>query len=257
MTVLPHTLERTVTIHAQPETVFKFFTDSERWAKWWGAGSTIDARPGGRLFIRHPGGVESAGEVIEVTPPGRIVFTYGFTSGNPIPEGASRVTITLKPDRAGTILNLQHAFAEDASAARDEHVQGWRFQLSLFANVVSAEVNADAATTVDSWFDAWSEPDTSRREEILNRICATGIRMQDRFSNLEGMDDLKPHLEAAHHFMPGMRLDRTGEVRHCQGMLLADWNAHGAGDKPAGSGTNVFVCGPTGLIEKVTGFWNG
>jgi len=39
-------LEVTVHIEAQPETVFSYFTDSVRWAAWWGAGSTIDARPG-------------------------------------------------------------------------------------------------------------------------------------------------------------------------------------------------------------------
>ena len=59
---LPYTLDRIVTIHATPDTVFRFFTDSARWASWWGAGSTIDARPGGALYIRHPGGVESAGQ---------------------------------------------------------------------------------------------------------------------------------------------------------------------------------------------------
>ena len=60
---LIHRLERSIVIQARPETVFRFFTDSERWAKWWGAGSTIDARPGGKVLILHPGGVETLGEV--------------------------------------------------------------------------------------------------------------------------------------------------------------------------------------------------
>ena len=49
-------VERTIAIHAAPGTVFRFFTDSTRWATWWGTGSTIDARPGGRLLIRYPDG---------------------------------------------------------------------------------------------------------------------------------------------------------------------------------------------------------
>ena len=36
-----------VRIEADRETVFRYFTDSGRWAAWWGAGSTIDPRPGG------------------------------------------------------------------------------------------------------------------------------------------------------------------------------------------------------------------
>ena len=81
MTTLPHRLDRTVLIHAERNTVFRYFTDSARWAQWWGKGSTIEARPGGRLFVRHPNGIESAGEVLEIDPPARIVFTYGFVSG--------------------------------------------------------------------------------------------------------------------------------------------------------------------------------
>jgi hypothetical protein len=55
--------------------------------------------------------------------------------------------------------------------------------------------------------------------------------------------------------MPGLRLVRAGDVRHCQGMVLADWVAL-AGDGPEkGRGTNVFVLDPDGRIESVTGFW--
>ena len=82
------------------------------------------------MYIRHPNGIETLGEVLEVREPERISFTYGFVGGKPMPPGASRVTIRLEPDEAGTRLHLQHEFAE--ANVRDEHVQGWRFQLSLF-----------------------------------------------------------------------------------------------------------------------------
>src|SRR4051794_5150534 len=95
MTTLAHRLDRTLIIRARPATVFEFFTSTPDWAAWWGAGSTIDPRPGGRMLIRHANGVEVSGEVVEVHPPDRIVFTYGYASGNPIPPGASRVMIRL------------------------------------------------------------------------------------------------------------------------------------------------------------------
>src|SRR5436190_13472020 len=101
MMELPHKLDRTVVIVARPETVFRFFTDSVRWASWWGAGSTIDATPGGKVYIRHPNGIEASGEVLELNPPERFVFTYGFASGKPMAPGSSRVTISLAPDGAG------------------------------------------------------------------------------------------------------------------------------------------------------------
>lgn len=252
---LPHRLDRSVTIHASPETVFRFFTDSARWAAWWGAGSHLDPRPGGRIYIKHPGGIESAGEVLSIDAPRTFVFTYGFVSGTPIPAGSSRVSITLSPERAGTRLTLLHELPD--AAARDEHVQGWRFQLSLFANVVSDEVNANAARYTDLWFDAWAEPDAIARRNMLEEIAVAGLRMQDRFSNLEGLEDVLPHIAAAQRFMPGLRMRRDGEIRHCQGMVLADWILTGLDGQQRGRGTNVFVFTPSGRIEWVTGFRAG
>ena len=71
---LPHQLNREIVIRASRETVFRFFTDSARWAAWWGAGSTIDARPGGKVLIRYPNALEAVGEVIDLSPPGQITF---------------------------------------------------------------------------------------------------------------------------------------------------------------------------------------
>lgn len=254
MPELPYRLDRTVLIKAHPETVFRFFTDSARWASWWGAGSTIEARPRGKVYIRHANGIESLGEVLEVSPPERIVFTYGFATGKPIPPGSSRVTIRLEPDAAGTRLHLTHEFAE--AAPRDEHVQGWRFQLSLFSNVVANEVYANAATAVDAWFNSWTIADEKSRDEALARIVTPEVRFRDRFSLLDGLPDLSAHIAASQRFMPGIGLRRKGDVRHCQGTVLADWIAVGTDGRERMSGTSVFVFSPDGHIGSVTGFSN-
>src|SRR5204862_7593525 len=136
-----------------------------RWAKWWGAGSTIQAKPGGDVYIKHPGGIESSGKVVEVDAPKRFVFTYGFNSGDPIPPGSSRVTITLHATPRGTRLVVNQDFPDEK--ARDAHIQGWRFQLSLFANVVADEVNINAPRYVDLWFSAWADPSVVARQHIM------------------------------------------------------------------------------------------
>src|SRR5258708_6795042 len=97
MTTLTHQLDRTIVIEAPQAVVFKYFTDPVRWAAWWGAGSTIDARPGGRLLVRYPDGTEAAGEVVTVAPPSEIVFTYGYVKGTPFPPGGSPGTIRRGP----------------------------------------------------------------------------------------------------------------------------------------------------------------
>ena len=49
--------------------------------------------------------------------PDRIVYTYGYVSGQPVGPGQSRVTITLTSEGGGTRLRLTHAFAEAAARA--------------------------------------------------------------------------------------------------------------------------------------------
>jgi uncharacterized protein YndB with AHSA1/START domain len=248
---LTHRLDRSVVIQASRETVFRYFTDSARWAKWWGAGSTIDPRVGGGLLIRHADGTETVGEVLEVKPPEQIAFTYGYASGKLIPPGGSRVTIALAPHAEGTLLRLQHEFADQA--ARDHHVQGWRFQLSVFANVVADEVFAASSEKVDAWFEAWAIPEDGARAKEFARIASPGVRFRDRYSLLDGLEELTAHSGAAQRFMPGIRMRRAGEPRHCQGVVLADWGAVDAQGQERMSGTNVFVLGPDGRFESVTG----
>src|SRR2546430_1032920 len=89
----------------------------------------------GALVIRSPGAGEARGEIIEIIAPERLTLTYGYTTGTPISPGASLVAIRLETAGADTRLHLTHAFTD--AAVRDEHVQGWRYQLSLLANAVS------------------------------------------------------------------------------------------------------------------------
>lgn len=253
MTTLPFCVERDVTIRATPETVFRFFTNSEYWARWWGAGSTIDPRAGGRVLIRFPGDNEASGEVLEIEPHERLVFTYGYSNGQLIPPGGSRVTIVLEEIADGTRVRLTHDVAD--AAARDPHVQGWRFEMALFSVAVADVVNAGATAAVDTWLEAWSHPDSGAIERMLSEVAAPTVTFRDRFSNLAGIADVLPHLAATRTFMPGISLKRTGDVRHCQGTALADWVAIAADGAERSRGTNVFVFGPTGKIESVTGLW--
>jgi len=254
MLELTHSLERTLLIEATRTTVFRFFTNTDRWASWWGTGSAIDARPGGRVTIRYPNGVQVQGEVLEIAEPERIVFTYGYESGQPIPPGASRVTIYLEAVENGTRLHLTHAFAE--AGVRDQHVQGWRFQLSLFANLVANEVNAGASEMVDAWFAAWTIGDSAERVRALEAIAAPEMRFRDRYARIDGLAELNDHIAASLRFMPGVRMERKGAVRHCQHTLLVDWAMRGPDGAERMTGVNVVGLDARGRIAAVTGFWN-
>jgi uncharacterized protein YndB with AHSA1/START domain len=252
---LPHAIDRTVLIRARRATVFSFFTDSARFASWWGKGSTIDGRPGGAVRICYPDGTVASGNVVEIEKQSRIVFSYGYEGeGKPIAPGGSRVTITLRDDPLGTLLVFRHDLAD--AAVRDQHVQGWRYQLSVFAAVASAAqhcgADSGAERAVDAWFAAWSETDASKRRELLAGCCAADVAFRDGWSALRGVDDLVPHIGGAQQFMPGIALLRTGPLRHCQGTLLVDWALRN-GAQTIASGTNVFELLPDGRIQSAVG----
>ena len=254
MKALAYAVDRSILIEADRETVFGFFTDSARWATWWGAGSTVDARPGGVLRIQHSNGFVSDGQVLEMAAPERFVFTFSLQSERPVPAEESRVTIRLEQQEAGTLVRVTHEVNDKVVA--DQLVQGWRFHFSLFANAVANYVNAGAPDVVDAWFALWTEPDAAAREAALSRIAARKVRFRDRYSRLDGMTDLSAHIGASHRFMPGMSLERSGDVRHCQGTVLADWVARSSDGQVKTSGTSVFVFGPDVMIESVTSVSN-
>jgi uncharacterized protein YndB with AHSA1/START domain len=251
MTERPHALERDITIRARPETVFRYFTDSARFARWWGEGSTIDPAPGGRVRIRYPNAVVVTGEVVEIDPPRRIVFTYAY--GETAAQDPTLVTIALEPHADGTRLRLRHEFSD--AKTRDAHVQGWRYQLAVFARLVAEEALAKAAERVDAFLAAWGEPDAARRRELIESCAAKTIVFRDRFSATDGIDEMLANLEAVRMHMPGVSLVREGAVRVVHGTALAGWTAQKDG-APMGRGTNVVDFDADGRIVAVVGFWD-
>jgi len=254
MNSLEHSLERSVLICATRRTVFSYFTDSRRFADWWGEGSSIEGRPGGAMRIRYPNGATASGQVVELVPDERVVFTFGYDDpGKPIAPGGSRVTITLADRPRGTLLTLRHELAD--AAVRDLHVQGWRYQLALFANAAAREQHADLTGLVDRYFAAWSEEDAAQRQEELRATTTDDVTFKDAFSCTEGQGDLVAHLAAARVHMPGVRLERTGEVRQCQGSAVVDWVARMPDGQERGRGTNLLELSPDGRMARIVGLW--
>ncbi len=254
MTDLPHSLSRSLVIHAPRELVFRYFTDSARFARWWGAGSTIDCRVAGEVKIVYPNQVVARGAVTRIEPGRLIAFTYGYEDpAKAVPVGGSLVTIELHDHADGTRLELRHDLP--TAAERDHHAPGWRFQLALFANVVAGECHADVAIVVDAWFRAWSEADVAARGRLLAQCAAKDVVMQDKWTCLTGHDDLLQHITICLQMAPGVTMQRTGEPRHCQGTALVDWTASDAKGEPRGKGTNVVQLDAHGKIARVVGFW--
>lgn len=120
----PEALEVTVHIAADPATVFPYFTDPDRYVQWMGRTAVLEPVPGGTFRVRMRDGVEAAGEFVEIDPPRKVVFTWGWTHEQAVPPGATRVVVTLAPEGNGTRVVLRHFGLPDARQ-RSGHREGW------------------------------------------------------------------------------------------------------------------------------------
>lgn len=121
-------IEREIRITASPETVFSFFTDPAKLIRWKGIKATLDPQPGGVYRLDINGRDVASGHFVEVVPPSRLVFTWGWEGENsPLPPGASTVEVSLTQDGSDTIVRLTHLGLDGAQY--QQQAQGWDFFL--------------------------------------------------------------------------------------------------------------------------------
>ena len=125
----PGPLEVSVHIAAPPETVFTFFTDPVRYAQWMGSHATLEPVPGGAYRVDMRDGVQAAGQFVEVDPPHRLVFTWGWTHDQAVAPGSTRVVVTLVEEDGGTRVVLHHYDLPD-DGQREHHGKGWELYLA-------------------------------------------------------------------------------------------------------------------------------
>jgi len=122
-------IEVKVRVDARPEIVFSFFADPQRYVRWQGARADLDPRPGGRYRVEMEDGSVVVGEYVEVEPPRRLVFTWGWEGNQEVPPGSSTVEVTLEPDGDGTFVHLRHSGLPTDDWRRVHH-DGWDLFLS-------------------------------------------------------------------------------------------------------------------------------
>jgi uncharacterized protein YndB with AHSA1/START domain len=127
---------REIFIEATPEEVFPYLTQSDKYVLWMGLTAEIDPRPGGIYQVDPNTRDIILGEFIEVVPPKRIVFTWGWKEpGHPVPAGSTRVHIELTPHNGGTLLRLEHHSVPPPS--RERHEMGWSHYLGRLRAVTT------------------------------------------------------------------------------------------------------------------------
>lgn len=250
-------LELAVSIDASPDTVFHTLVDPASFAEWMGAAmgkATIDPRVGGDVTVTFPHGLVVRGEVLELSPPTRLVLSWGVEGGDPFPPGATRVEFTVEPHGpGGARLRLRHHGLPDDKQRRD-HRGGWNLYLSVLAARAAKTQHGDKlASVVGDWFAAWRESDASARANVLARCTSETVAFRHAYAALTGRTDLSQHIAASQQHMAGMQLEADGEPALCHGWVRFPWKVVKDG-QVVSRGTNVGRLSEDSTFELVVGF---
>jgi uncharacterized protein YndB with AHSA1/START domain len=128
-------LQREIHIEASRATVFAFLTEPDKMLCWMGTEVSFEPRPGGAYRCNVNGEDVAAGEVLEIVPHSRVVYSWGWEGGEELPPGASRVEISLEEAEGGTRLILRHSGLSVHLAER--HGEGWDHYYARLAVVAA------------------------------------------------------------------------------------------------------------------------
>jgi uncharacterized protein YndB with AHSA1/START domain len=146
-------VEHEVRVAARPETVFAYFTDPAKMVQWMGVDATLDPRPGGVCRIDVNGEGVMLGEYVQVDPPSRVVFTWGWERDVlSVPPQSTAVEVSFTPDGGETIVHLSHTRLPVGTDL--PHRAGWEHYLERLALVGSG---------VDPGPDPWRDPAVAAR----------------------------------------------------------------------------------------------
>jgi uncharacterized protein YndB with AHSA1/START domain len=124
-------------IAAPRETVFEFLVDSDKMLRWMGTEVDIEPEAGGKFWLNANGTDIAAGTYVEVDPPNRVVFTWGWIGSEDVPPGSSTVTISLTSDGEHTEVELRHV--DLPGGQNDAHGEGWGYFLPRLNAVALGE----------------------------------------------------------------------------------------------------------------------
>jgi uncharacterized protein YndB with AHSA1/START domain len=129
-------IRASVVVEAEPMDVYEYFTTSEAMISWMGQFSSLDPVPGGEFAV-DVNGASIRGRYVELHPPDRLVFTWGFIGSDALPTGTSTVEVSLTPQGGGTRVEIVHRDLPRSEAS--EHAPGWRHFLEQLAKTIMVD----------------------------------------------------------------------------------------------------------------------
>jgi uncharacterized protein YndB with AHSA1/START domain len=257
-----------VLIAAEPETVWRFLSDGDRFGAWIGAfagqpplpGTAVEPHVGGTIRVSYPtaepGKTTAArGEITAMEPLKRVAFSWGYEAGtHGLKPGASQVEITLHPEAGGTRVCLRHTGLPGREAAQG-HFSGWKHYLAMLARQASETQQAESLPgVIDTYFRAWREADDAVRRQLLDASCEPDVSIRSFWACTDGVDELSAHIANGLRQMPGMTLRQEGPAQHLHGYARVGWAVQTPDDKRVMGGTNMLRLSPRGRIALAVSF---
>jgi len=129
-------IRASVLVHADPGTVFDYFTRPEAMTAWMGEWARLDARVGGEFAVDIKGAAVR-GEYLAIERPSRLLISWGHAGSEHLPPGSSTLEVLLHPTTDGTEVEILHTGLPEPEAS--EHPAGWRHFLGLLAVAARVE----------------------------------------------------------------------------------------------------------------------
>jgi hypothetical protein len=113
----------------------------------------------------------------------------------------------------------------------------------------------DVDELIDTYCAAWSDPDPSRRREILGTVWAEGATYTDPTVHAAGLDALLAHIEGVVTQRPGAKVVRTSRVDLHHGLARFAWHVQLPDGSTLPEGLDLAELSADGRIGRIIGFF--
>lgn len=114
---------------------------------------------------------------------------------------------------------------------------------------------SDLTTTIDTWLDAYGEPDEARRAELIAQVWVPAGTLADPPFEGTGHAEIAGLVAAALHRFPGHRFRRTSGIDAHHGYARYSWELVGPDGQVAVGGLDVAQVDDDGRLLRVAGFF--
>ena len=108
--------------------------------------------------------------------------------------------------------------------------------------------------TIETWAQAWSEPDEARRLGLLRQAAAPSCAYADPHAEIEGHASISTYMAGFQQSAPGARFVNTAFMTH-HDRCIVQWNMVDRDDKVLSPGVSAGTFDAQGRLAQMVGFF--